>query len=461
MIKTYLTKRVKSLFALMCILQLASCDIDYEPAPSEARTAPYQLEHNTIYNDSVLKQVLDEELLLLKGQNNLNILAKNNSGMDIYKSNPKKVYVHYLPWFQSKPHDGYWGQHWTMTNKNPDNIDENGNNEIASYFNPLIGPYSSFDSHLHEYHFLLMKLSGIDGVIFDWYGSRNIHDYGLIKNATEKFIPRLESVDLDFSIMYEDRVAYINNEIEPNSPIEKAKEDFKYIKNTYFKSVNYLTFNDTKLISIFGPHYLTQANDWNQIYDVFSEENKPSLISLWGLKNSLSNHFTGEFLWVAPDHLLAQDYYYSTFAESNEITIGSTYPGFKSFYSEGGWANGSNAWTLPRNNGLTFVETLNNSSYESADFIQIITWNDFGEGTIIEPTKEFGFDYLIMLQEYTGVPYDEEDLATAARLYECRKKYPNNKTAQQLMDRSYLYMKAFNFSRVNQIIQAIYKYFPI
>ena len=33
---------------------------------------------------------------------------------------------------------------------------------------------------------------------------------------------------------------------------------------------------------------------------------------------------------------------------------------------------------------------------------QIVTWNDFGEGTIIEPTLEFGFDYLVRLAPLTG-----------------------------------------------------------
>jgi glycoprotein endo-alpha-1,2-mannosidase len=90
---------------------------------------------------------------------------------EVIKNNAKKVYVHYMPWFFNLKQDGYWGQHWTMTNKNPNNIDITGKREIASHYYPLIGPYSSNDNDLQEYHLLLMKLSGIDGVIFDWYSS--------------------------------------------------------------------------------------------------------------------------------------------------------------------------------------------------------------------------------------------------------------------------------------------------
>jgi len=35
-------------------------------------------------------------------------------------TNATKLYVHYMPWFQSPEVDGLWGQHWTMVNKNPD-----------------------------------------------------------------------------------------------------------------------------------------------------------------------------------------------------------------------------------------------------------------------------------------------------------------------------------------------------
>ena len=49
--------------------------------------------------------------------------------------------------------------------------------------------------------------------------------------------------------------------------------------------------------------------------------------------------------------------------------------------------------------GAVFDETLERAR-ERASLIQIVTWNDFGEGTIIEPTTEFGYHYLEALQNY-------------------------------------------------------------
>ncbi|HIL07904.1 MAG TPA: endo-alpha-mannosidase, partial [Candidatus Latescibacteria bacterium] len=81
----------------------------------------------------------------------------------VLKTNPAKVYAHYMPWFENSA-NGQWGMHWTMATVDPDAVDADGKRQIAAHFYPLIGPYSSSDPDLIEYHLLLMKLAGIDGV---------------------------------------------------------------------------------------------------------------------------------------------------------------------------------------------------------------------------------------------------------------------------------------------------------
>jgi hypothetical protein len=66
------------------------------------------------------------------------------------------------------------------------------------------------------------------------------------------------------------------------------------------------------------------------------------------------------------------------------------------------------------------------------DLLQLATWNDFGEGTIIEPTFETGFSYLMILQEFTGVSYGPAELMMIYKLFMLKKKYKTDevKTAQ-------------------------------
>src|ERR1035438_5153694 len=89
----------------------------------------------------------------------------------VASTSDKPVMVYYMPWYAAKPFSGEWGRHWTMDHFNPDKVNASGEREIASWYYPLIGPYDSADPAVLEYHVLLMKLAGIDGVIVDWYRS--------------------------------------------------------------------------------------------------------------------------------------------------------------------------------------------------------------------------------------------------------------------------------------------------
>jgi hypothetical protein len=66
-----------------------------------------------------------------------------------------------------------------------------------------------------------------------------------------------------------------------------------------------------------------------------------------------------------------------------------------------------------------------------ANIIQLVTWNDYGEGTMIEPTKEFGYQYLKMMQETrcsvdANFTYKAEDLRLALQIFNLRKAHATN-----------------------------------
>jgi hypothetical protein len=384
----------------------------------------------------------------------------------LLKRNPKKLYVHYMPWFQNKETNGYWGQHWTMTNKNPDVVDEYGNRQIASHYYPLVGPYSSKDDDLQEYHLLLMKLAGIDGVIFDWYGSRDIHDFSVIKENTESFIKEIEEVGLQFAIMYEDRVAgYASAKTSTYKEqkvlgVSAVVQDMQYIESTYYTSENYIRLNGSEILFIFGPNYLTEADDWNTIFS--SVNTIPKVFTLWKASNRVGNYAGGEFSWVDKGHLQTLIGYYDYVEKNNITTVGGVYGGFNDFYFEGGW-NSTDIydWIIPHQNVETFNETLGLMDKEPVEFIQLITWNDFGEGTMIEPTIEFGFHFLRELQIYTGTIFTEKDLKLAYRLYLLRKKYVNHKRLNRILDGVHKFLFTLDLHKANRLLDVLEQYFPV
>jgi len=123
---------------------------------------------------------------------------------EVAQSAQKPLMVHYMPWYVAKPYSASWGWHWTMNHFNPEVI-TGGKRQIASWYYPLIGPYDSLDPAVLEYHVLLMKLSGIDGVAVDWYGSDNFNDYAINNQRTLALLNYTRKAGLKFSLCYEDQ----------------------------------------------------------------------------------------------------------------------------------------------------------------------------------------------------------------------------------------------------------------
>ena len=118
-------------------------------------------------------------------------LAQESHGK--FREGPKRklLLAHYMPWYQAKPYSAAWGWHWTMNKFNPDataagDSTHPAKRHIASHFYPLIGPYDSADPAVLECQLLQMKLAGIDGVIVDWYGLTDLHDYAVLHRNTEQ-----------------------------------------------------------------------------------------------------------------------------------------------------------------------------------------------------------------------------------------------------------------------------------
>jgi hypothetical protein len=150
---------------------------------------------------------------------------KSNEPKAVSKTNSTRVYMHYMPWFQSKDVSGYWGSHWTMKNKNPETILDNGQREIASHYYPLIGPYDSKDLDVIQYHLLLMKYAGVDGVLIDWYGSHNVYDYRPNLSGANALIDNIDDVGLQFGIVYEEFTAESVDQQTSKTALQAAQVD--------------------------------------------------------------------------------------------------------------------------------------------------------------------------------------------------------------------------------------------
>ena len=183
------------------------------------------------------------------------------------QAQPKQVMVHYMPWFQAPNIMGSApkGFHWTYNTYFNPNIITNGQRQIASWYYPLIGPYDSLDPVVLEYHVLLMKLGGIDGVIVDWYGPDNYYDYGINNARTLAVFNYAQKAGLKAALCYED--ATISAEIAggpmggitvtAGNAVAHAQQTMLYTQTNYFADANYFRLNGAPVFLNFGPHSIS------------------------------------------------------------------------------------------------------------------------------------------------------------------------------------------------------------
>ncbi len=341
-----------------------------------------------------------------------------------------------MAWYQTPNVSGAWGWHWTMNHYNPNTVDDAGRAEIASQVYPVIGPYDSRDPDVLDYQLGLMKLSGIDGVIVDWYGPDNYRDYALINAATHMLFDAVSRAGLLFAICYEDRsigFRVSDGQIRPSRAIDHGREVVDYLATEWLQSPNYLVHAGRPVLFVFGnPPYFDTAEDWDGIF--VNRKPRPLLVTeddpviadeparfAWP---PMSRAAGGELTPEALDSYL-RDFYTNTAGDA--FRVAAAFPGFHDIYAEAG--AGVSYGYLDAADGATLRHTLDLALAADPDVIQLVTWNDYGEGTVLEPTREFGARYLEILQDARrasiepGFAFVAADLDLPGRLLDLRRRY--------------------------------------
>ena len=104
----------------------------------------------------------------------------------------------------------------------------------------------------------------------------------------------------------------------------------------------------------------------------------------------------GAFGWPAPKVGMTQVDKFLVESAKWPSSIPAAFPRFDDIYREAGVGEGYPQ--LPDDSGRTLQTTLQKALNSKAKILQIATWNDWGEGTQIEPSIEFGYRDLEHMQ---------------------------------------------------------------
>lgn len=285
-------------------------------------------------------------------QSNGNLGAGNISKDDIrrllYPGATTKIYAHLMLWF---------GQ----------------NNHMN------VG-YSSTDPAQIKRQVTDMISRGITGVIIDWYGPGNSID-----QATQLVMAEAENhPGFTFAIMV-DQGAIKWDSCPGCTPQQALIEQLQYIEQTYFPSPAYMRIEGQPMVTNFNID-LSYSIDWNAVAAALSTQPAFLFQNNNGFTHTLSD---GSYSWVMPT---TTDYgmsYLTSFYDTgmsfpSEQTIGATYKGFNDTLAS--WGSDR---IMSQQCGQTWLQTFSeiNGLYNSGNplpDLQLVTWNDYEEGTEIE-----------------------------------------------------------------------------
>lgn len=360
-----------------------------------------------------------------------------------------KVMAHYMPWFKRQitaAGDTDWS-HWQWygkgTKHNPDDVLENGQRDIASVYYPLIDPYDSHDPDVIEYHIVTAKLAGIEAFMCNWYGPDSFTD-----KAIAKMLPIAEKYDFKIGICLEEKAIYppYSKCEDRQQLVAELRRHIEHILTEHAHRPAFLQHNDQPLLFIFNFFGDGPLGSNNLSPEEIAETRSPLSNHLL-IRNLLdTNHFPaadGAYVWCGEKP--AREHNYEKVKDiaatgNGTYFAASASPGFDDS-GVSGWGNVIRK--TDRRGVAEYSDTWQQAIDSKMDAIQIVTWNDFEEGTPIEPTLEFEFQFVdqteLHIESLTGRSKNLTDNDLGLMLYRLRKAagrtdQPNESDRSQLTE---------------------------
>lgn len=247
--------------------------------------------------------------------------------------------------------------------------------------------YHSEDQEQIAHQVADMQSRGIDGAIVAWYGPgdtpRNRALDSLLRQSERAGFLVAVSVDVG---AVQDCVKHGCDETQ------KVAELINTVVERYASSPAYWRWNGRPVVTFFGLE--KHAIDWRRVRS--QVQGSPLFI----FRNSggfAAEESDGAFAWIAaetvkPSDQIAEEYLERFYAKAKQsggkLTIGSAYKGFND--SMASWGKGKR---MDQRCGQTWLDTFaivnqNFNDRHQLDALIIPTWNDYEEGTAIEPGIE-------------------------------------------------------------------------
>ncbi len=251
-----------------------------------------------------------------------------------------------------------------------------GDRQLVAH-KPLMGFYNSSDAQILCKHIVMAKNTGIDGFIVSWWGKNSFIDSNLIK-----MLPICESLGFKFSLY-----------LETTRSLEDLRNNLNYIETTYTRSSSFIKVGTQPVLFIFSRLLEQVPSD-----SLLSLSPKFALIN-YGYSYSNLRNFSGFHKYLPPGTdivSIKQNYLFASqiARQKNKLMAATVMPGYDARRI------GNSRNYIDRKNGEFYNAIWKTALASNPDWILITSFNEWFEGTEIEPSKEFGDYYLNLTGKY-------------------------------------------------------------
>lgn len=303
----------------------------------------------------------------------------------------KKVVAFYYPWYGTPEVSGKWS-HWSWMGGKPHELDEEGHPNLRIPFHPEGGVYDSTDPELIRSHIELSEAAGIDVLISSWWGTGGFTD-----EAFGKLLDAIEEAESPLR-------ATVYYETVPGRDAGKAEEDFEYILEKYGGREGFFRVGGAPVIFIYArAMFEMEVEEWMRVVKKLKKKAPVLFIAdmdffaYFGIFDGIHRYNP---VGDVRGGVKTEEIYKNLMKvgkDKNMITAVTVIPGYDDVL-----LGRDVEIAVGRRDGALYREMWEGAIRLRPDWILITSFNEWHEGTQIEPSTEHGGKYIDMTAGYAA-----------------------------------------------------------
>lgn len=345
-------------------------------------------------------------VLLILGTIPMPVSARENRSSRHTHSRERKVLAFYYTWYGTPKFQGRW-MHWDEGGHTPTTTDSRGWPDIGATNHPL-KLYDSNDPAVIREHLKMSADAGIDVLIATWWGKDEYHD-----RAFRKVIREAENSPVQVTVYYE----RVPSAQEQSRLVDAVVGDFQYILDSYAGSPAFFKVDGKPVVFIYGRAMHQLGKDaWFEVVKRLKAI-RPVLLIGDSMSAEWADVFDGLHTYNPVGAVIGgtdmPEYYERTVRmcrSAGKISAATVIPGYDDSHI------GRSAPIIADREGGNLYRFLMAAAIRSdPDWLVITSFNEWHEGSEIEPSREHGRLYLELTRKYSIAFKSEQAVGTETR----------------------------------------------